>query len=86
MILAKLQVSKKRSFLAFSGGCQKDPKIVDFDDLAGITKNDEPINDRTGKLIELPRQLSWEISSRVSAGCKRTSNNRAGHVSGRVEV
>ena len=34
------------------------------------------------QIIELSRQLSWEISSRVSAGCKRTSNNRAEHVSG----
>ena len=32
------------------------------------------------QITELPRQLSWEISSRVSAGCKRTSNNRAEHV------
>ena len=40
------EVMKKRYFWAFSGGLQKGPKIVDFDDLEEPPKNDETINDR----------------------------------------
>ena len=77
----------KRYFCAFFRDLEKGPKSSILTILQEPPINDETINDRTcNKITELPRQLSWEISSRVSEGCKRTLNDRAGHVSGRVQV